>query len=100
MGTPDSNSIASVGVCRVHPPPCDVVPSPIHCAMLFTVSAAVSVIHRLLGPANTNPYGAYSDARTSEPTAPAASGGDPPKLTSPAPSPDEPSGASVAPTSV
>lgn len=58
MALPDSSSMASVGVCRVHPPPWEVVPSPTHCAMLLVNRSAVSVIHRLLGPANTNPYGA------------------------------------------
>ena len=61
MAVPDWKSMASVGGCRVHPPPCEVVPSPIHCATLFTVSAAVSVIHSELGPANTNPYAPFDD---------------------------------------
>ena len=58
IAAPASSSMAGVGDCRIHPPPDDVVPSPSHCAMLLVNTSAVSVIHRLLGPANTNPYGA------------------------------------------
>ena len=52
MAVPDSSSMAEVGVCRAHTPPVEV-----NSAMLLVVSAAVSVVHRVVAEANTNPYG-------------------------------------------
>ena len=54
---PDSINMAALGACRVHD-----VPDPVYCAMLFTVSDAVSVIQMEPVEAQTNPYGLYAYA--------------------------------------
>ena len=52
IAIPGCNDMAAVGICRVHDP------DPVYCAMLFTARLAVSVIHREVADAHTNPNGA------------------------------------------